>query len=376
MRIGITIMSRPEQNVWNNGLLQNIYHLASLLGNIPFVESIYILNCGDGLNHPGGTGPSERSLPLVHSRDVLDELDVAIEMGGVLDGEWIRLFRARGGHVVYHGVGQPYAALVEATLFGRDSSIVEPERYDEIWLLPKDRPYAPMMRSYHRCPVHEVAYVWAPTFLERTIAECSDPSLFGYQAGSISTQSVRVAIFEPNISPIKMGLIPMLIAEEAERRYSGLIAHVDFLNGVAMATHPSFVFFMRNTSLYASERVSIQGRNYFTHTMARGANLVISHQIDCPQNYLYLDALYGGYPLIHNSRLLKDVGYFYEDGDIEGGVTALMRAVEAHDREFEAYQRIAHQFVAGHAPSARHNIESYGRRLVSLDCTANGRIRR
>ena len=45
--------------------------------------------------------------------------------------------------------------------------------------------------------------------------------------------------------------------------------------------------------------------------MARGANIVVSHQLDCPQNYLYLDTIYGGYPLIHNSLHFSDIGYYY-----------------------------------------------------------------
>jgi len=36
-------------------------------------------------------------------------------------------------------------------------------------------------------------------------------------------------------------------------------------------------------------------------------------------NYVFLECFYLGVPLIHNSKMLKDYGYYYPDLDISKG---------------------------------------------------------
>lgn len=369
MRIGISILTGTGQHVWNNGLTQNIYHLARLLSHIPFVDEVILLNCGDSDQHVPGSDAFGLQLKMLRPQDATDFIDVAIEMGGALDPEWLRRFRARGGRVAFHICGQPYAALVEATMFHPSGFFGDPQRCDEVWLLPKDEAFVAMLRSIHRCPVHVTPYLWAPEILQATIQPSDSGAVsFGYQPGSLAVRA-RAAIFEPNISPIKMGLIPMLICESANSLSPGAIGHVDFMNGQHMASHATFVSFMRNLALYRDGHTSIAGRDYFAHIMGRGANLVVSHQMGCAQNYLYLDALYGSYPLIHNSPLFRDVGYYYEASDVAGGASMLLQAIASHDDNLTAYQSAARALIDSLAPQARANIDAYARRLIALTST-------
>lgn len=367
MRIGVSIMTGDNHHVWNNGLNQNIYHFASMLNKIPFVEGVYFINCGDRKTHPNGSDEEAMRFPIISQADAFDAVDVAIEMGGAIDVEWIRRFRFRGGKFVIHLCGQPYVALVEPTVFDREGFFIEAQRCDEIWLLAKDMIFAPMQRTIHRCPIHEVPYLWSPRFLEQTVQRGPDgESLFGYRPGSLKAGAARPAIFEPNLSPIKMGLIPQMIVDMVERRAPGTIDHVTFLNGDGMIGHPSFIHFMQSMATYLAGKVRIIGRDFFAHTMGRGDNMVVSHQINCPQNYVYLDALHGLYPLIHNSKMFKDVGYYYKDSDVAGGVSAFLNAIETHDRNLDDYARRARAVIDGLSPAAPANIDQYARRLLSL----------
>lgn len=47
MRIGISVFTHAGQNVWENGLGQNVFYLARLLRTLPFVEEVLLLNCAD-----------------------------------------------------------------------------------------------------------------------------------------------------------------------------------------------------------------------------------------------------------------------------------------------------------------------------------------
>jgi len=364
MRIGISILASSGQNIWNNGLWQNIFHLVRCLGALPMVSKVVLVNCGDVDEHPAGLDELGQSVELVWQNDATDLIDIAIEMGGALDPEWIRRFRARGGKVVFHPCGQPYAALIESTIFTRQGFFGEPERCDEVWLLPKDAKFAAMIRTVHRCPVHIAPYLWAPIFLELTAVTMQGD--FGYRSGMITPGSVQPAIFEPNLSPIKMGLIPMQICDVAERLSPGLVAKVHFMNGDKSLNQRTFIAFMQNSCLYQAGKNIIAARDFFAHVMARGANLVVSHQLDCEQNYLYLDALYGGYPLIHNSPMFRDVGYYYDASDVGAGAQALLRAVATHDRDFDLYMKNARSVISSLSPCARPNLDAYARMLIAL----------
>ena len=39
--------------------------------------------------------------------------------------------------------------------------------------------------------------------------------------------------------------------------------------------------------------------------------IILSHQLKCELNYLYFEALYLGLPLLHNSPMISEYGYFY-----------------------------------------------------------------
>ena len=367
MRIGVSIMTGEHQHVWSNGLVQNIYHFAKMLRKVPFVEEVFLLNCGDKEHHPAGIDEEGRAIPLVWPADVADTVDVAIELGGAVSVEWMRRLRRRGGKAVLHLCGQPYVAIVEPTVFKREGFFLNPERFDEVWVLAKDMIFAPMMETMYRCPIRQVPYLWSPRFLEETyLRDEGGQPLFGYTPGSLRPGNVNPAIFEPNLSPIKMGLVPIMICEALERQRPDAIGRLIFHNTDRMMSHASFVHLMQNMKVYQNGKCELVARDYFAHAMGRGKNVVISHQINCPQNYLYLDALHGGYPLIHNSPMFKDLGYYYPDCEVAAGAEALARAIDHHDLELDAYRARARQAIDALSPTGRDNVGAYARLLTTL----------
>lgn len=366
MRVGISILCEESSNVWNNGIGQNVFHLARLIECLPFVESVVLLNTGIHQELPQGIGASGRHFKMLGLKDATDVIDVAIEMSGGLNCEWIRLFRARGGKVVAHVCGQPHAAFAERTIFGQSTFFSDAERCDEIWYLPKDRQFSSMFAGIHRCPAFEVPYLWSPHFLQESIARDALGLSFGYQCGTLLNGQARPAIFEPNISPIKMGLIPYMICESVERLNSAMIANVQLMNSDHLTSHPTFVSLISNSETYKAGKVSFAGRDYFAKVMASGANIVVAHQIDCDQNYLYLDALYGGYPLLHNSHDFSDVGYFYNGSNIAEARDLFVQICRDHDAVYDSYTKAAECRIMRLSPDDQDNQRSYARRLLDL----------
>lgn len=365
MRVGISIITVQGFNIWNNGIGQNVYHLASLIEKIPFVERVFLINTGDQDYHPGSTGEIGERYPLVPLKESADMLDVAIELSGGLDVEWISRFRARGGKVVYHNCGQPYSALVEPTIFNKPSFFSDAQRCDAVWQLPKDEIFNSMMGAIHRCPVEIVPYIWAPTFLDKSIADIVSTDVrFGYVPGSLA--NAVPSIFEPNLSPIKIGLIPFMICEAVNREDPTLLKHVNLLNASHLAKHQTLYQLVSNSTVYKTSKISITARDFFALVMIRGSNMVVSHQINCPQNYLYLDTIYGNYPLIHNSELFKSVGYYYPDSDIDEGARQIKLAIEHHDRNLDYHEQRNREMIESVSPLNRANRDAYARHLLRV----------
>lgn len=366
MRIGISIITTPGHNIWNNGIGQNVYHLANTLSRIPFVERVFLINAGDQDYHPHGAGDIANDYPLMSLAEAREGLDVAVELSGALDVAWIKRLRASGGKVVYHNCGQPHASLVEPTIFDKPSFFGEAERCDAVWQLPKDAIFNNMMSVIHRCPVVTVPYLWDPIFIEQSIRDMTDKTVtFGYKKKSLKSGAV-VSIFEPNISAIKMGVIPFMICEEVFSKSPTLINRVNFLNGIEMAAHPTFFHLVNRSHLYTQKKLAITPREVFANTMSHGSNLVVAHQLECVDNYAYLDALYGNYPIVHNSPSFSEVGYYYSDSDIDEGCVALTRAIRTHDDDLEIYAKNSKNFINRFSPANKNNVDDYARALLSL----------
>jgi hypothetical protein len=366
MRIGISVTTHAGQHIWENGLGQNILFLARLFRAMPGVESVILLNCGDQPTVPPQALEEAAEFPLVPPREATDLIDIAIEMGGALDVEWTPYIRAQGKKVVFMACGQPYAVITEPNVFNRGGFGMRPDRFDEVWLLPKDRAFIPMMRMIHRCEVFIAPYIWSPVFLEKSIAGARAKGLsFGFDpAVNRRDGGPRAAIFEPNISVTKTSTIPLLICDEAYRRVPSSVRELKVVNSFHMVEHATFNFLANSLDLVKAGKGLFLAREEFAPFMALNADMVVSHQWGNDQNYLYMDALYGGYPLIHNSPWIMDQGYYYPGFDVDRGAAQVIAAAGHHWENLDAYRARARRFIAGLDPLAPDNQRGY-RDLVS-----------
>ncbi|KWA08215.1 DUF2827 domain-containing protein [Burkholderia territorii] len=367
MRIGISVISHEGQNIWENGLGQNVMFLASLFQRLPFVQSVLLIDVGDQGAMPPQVDLAAYNLRIVHTSEATDLVDVIVEMAGALDVQWLDLMRARGKKVVSYCCGQPYVGLIESVLFGKPGHAPRPDRCDEVWILPKDADHAAMLRTLQRCDVHTVPYIWHPMFLEQRIEEvAASGHRYGYRYRQGERKGWRVAIFEPNISVVKNASIPMLICDEAYRADRQSIEHMHVLNTLHLIEHPTMLYLGNSLDLVREHRATFHGRHDIVGFMVQHADVVVSHQWHNDQNYAYLDALYGDYPLIHNSPWLKGAGYYYPDFEILSGAAQLWTALAEHERHFADYRARSRNVFRAVDPFSQPNLDAYARRLARL----------
>ena len=54
-------------------------------------------------------------------------------------------------------------------------------------------------------------------------------------------------------------------------------------------------------------------------------------------NYLYLEVAYLGFPIIHNSPMCKDIGYYYEEDNIDQMLECIEEAKKHHHKRLSMY---------------------------------------
>ena len=290
---------------------------------------------------------------------------------GAFDPQWLDLMRARGKKVVYACCGQPYVAMIEPAVFDKPGTFPRPQRCDEVWLLPKDAVFVPMMRALHRCDVHVVPFIWEPYFLQRRIDEIAALGFsFGYSAHARAQRpdgaGLRVAIFEPNVSVVKSASIPMLACDEAYRAEPSTVAFMHVLNALHLKDHPTMLYLANSLDLVRQHKAVFHGRDDVAGFMAQFADAVVAHQWQNDQNYAYLDVLYGDYPLVHNSPWLKDAGYYYPGFDAAEGGQQLRQAARSHDEQLDDYRARSRRVFAEVDTFNSANVDAYAVRLLSL----------
>lgn len=361
LKVGVTIYLRNgQQSIWENGIFQNCYFLAMLLKHAPNVEATYLVNGGDG--HPTAASQFLKyaPVPVVDLETARQKLDVVIELSAQLNPDWARSFREKGGHIIGMRVANDYVIDIERMMFDLPHGmLVSGTPYSAIWTLPAfERTCASYYEAALRAPVTVMQHLWSPVLVERSASHT-----FGYVPGR---RSWRVAVLEPNICMVKTSHIPMLIADLAHRRQPDLIDYARIYNTVQIKNDAQFVGFARSLDLVTQGRATFEPRVPVHEILTQQADAIVSHTWENKQNYVYYEALHGGYPLVHNSDLLGDCGYRYSDFDCEDGASALQEAFALHDATFAEYRQKARAFLSTLDPLAPGNVEQYSAAIAAV----------
>jgi hypothetical protein len=366
LRIGVSIHLRQgQQSIWENGIFQNCAFLVQLLAKSPAVKKAVLVNGGDATIVPDAMMLGRTGISVISLTEAMQSLDVMIEMSALLPDEWSRSFRSRGGRIAWMRVGNDYVIDIERAIFNKpNGALLSNKHYDAIWTLPQ---YKDVCGDYFevsaRAPVKIVPHIWTPYFFDMGINSLPKNIQFGYKPGKLRW---RVCCFEPNICLVKTSYIPMLAVEEAYRENPRFLEKFRILNTLHLKDKPAFIDFARKLDIVNHGLSTFEGRFAIYEMMANYGDCIFSHQWENSQNYLYYEALYGGYPLIHNSPIIRDQGYYYPDFDTRAGGQALLRAFSEHDDNLNNYKAQSNLLLKQLDINNPENVLIYTKELLSL----------
>lgn len=354
-RIGITFAPNADGSypVFGNGLRQNVIFLYRLFKASRNCARVFLVYEGPNgpVSMPDRAGID--SADVTRLDGVASELDYLISVGSAVSESQLRQLRASHVKLIAYKGGNGAVISMEGIVAHPNSSRAELHYdaglYDEVWLTPQHVNTARgWYETIYRCPVRVVPQVWSPLFLDAAIADEGRRNSFGYRPGR---RPCRIGVMDPNVTVMKTSHMPMLVIEAAYRVNPGAIGAAYITGTYHLKENRHFSSFANKLSSVRNGVMTFEERFVSYEFMMNHCDAIVTHQWENALNYLYYEALFGAYPLIHNSEPLKSVGYYYQDFNAADGARVLLEALEGHDRQLDDYKRRASEFLSGLDPA-------------------------
>tara|TARA_A100001391_G_C5044402_1_gene271744 strand:- start:106 stop:1323 length:1218 start_codon:yes stop_codon:yes gene_type:complete len=305
-----------------------------------------------------------RSLTTTEEGNVLEDFDLVIEAGYCYDLPNIKKIRKANPNIkiAFLAYGNMYFGALEKLVFpSLGATIPYNEGRDAVWMSPHFEDWLEWHKTLLHTPIAAVApYVWSPDFFEKKINKLS------LTRETFSTpDNNSIAVLEPNIGFVKSCLTPIVTIENLYNRNPDLIDAAYILNADKLMKTEAAKSMFTKLNVVQTGVMSFEKRYGLAQMFNKNARVLLSHQHCCALNYVYLEALYLGIPLVHNSAFFKEAGYYYEGFDINSASLQLEKALENKNSDNPNGDR-AEDYIWQYSPENPDNIDGYIRLIEEV----------
>jgi hypothetical protein len=376
LKIGITLgLQSNTESIWTNGMKQNVLMFVHLLKKSKQEYEVYILNTFD-VDFSTQRPSYLEGIDIYNFKEKFMEMDLIVMMGAQVYDEDIKKFKEnKNKRFIGYKCGNNYVIHMENVLFreNKPKYFEYESTFDELWYIPQQHDTNNgFFSTLYRTNAFIVPFIWHNKFLHEAVIGIeqgfkSGKYKKGYKYDPTKEKKV-IGIMEPNINIVKYGLIPTMIAEESYRTEIGKnkIDKVMISNGEKLKTNHEFMSILKTFDLHKDKKITAESRYQTAFILTQYFDVVISHQILNPLNYLYLDAAYLGYPVLHNATLCKDLGYYYENGDTKQGAKMLNYILTEHDNNIVEYHKKNDLVLQRYYADNEELIETYDKLIYNL----------
>lgn len=361
MRIFLT--ADLKLGIFSNGMNQNIFALQELLTDLG--HEVYLI----AEENPNKDKKFSYNKRIIKDYNVITIHDVVlkgikgdaiIQTGITYGAEWIKKLKKISPSIknIHVNYGPRLFIDIEHCVSGSEGGSAGRHKYvDEVWTSPHYGYSIDYYKILYRTDnVKFLPYIWSNKLMKKKEKERNknNETCFYKPSGE-----VNIAIMEPN-NIVKNSVCPAVIAEGLYNLNPELIDSVYVWGAKKLSREPYYEKFMLNLDLAQDYKIFFKKRTGFPLIFSRHCNYLLSHQHMNALNYTYLEALYFGIPLIHNSEMIKEeAGYYYPDFQLTKGVSALKRAIETHDDRLEEYKEEGKKLIWKYSPDNPETKEAY-----------------
>lgn len=339
-----------------NGLTQNILVLYDLFESLGYDS--YLIQ-----HNPNNTNEKKKFIHryrTITGKEIVQNpmpIKVLIEIGMSLDSTTRAYLRSTGTKIAKLYLGNILNIDIETiqncpSIFFNHHIVGE---IDEIWTSPHYKQhldYASLLNQTEMCNGRVVPYVWDPCFINyygnRESIEWIPPK---------DWTTMNIVIMDPNISFQKCFFYSLLLIEAFAKKHPEWKGKVHIINGDRIKIQPN----ARNVvlpalSLFQQDRIELFGRkNIHTILTENRSSCFITHQWNNDLNYMTLELLYCGYPVLHNSEAWSQFGYHYDINKWNAAIDTLENALKNHNELLNIYKSHAANLIWRHSI---HNMQN------------------
>lgn len=372
INVAITINITDEsESFFTNGIKQNAIILRDCLVKAPMVNECYYMNFGKQKDL--SKSPWKEYEPwIIHDfKEALEKIHLYINVNIFMNEPEINAAREKGAKVINHVMGNEYYGFLENVLFKTDhpSIIRKIKGLDASWISPHlYENNKALFEVLYDAPAYVGPYIWSHRFLDHHVEELKKKGYAGVYQPSGEPQK-RISTFEPNIGMNKTAIFPMIIAEKFYEKYPNEVQKFSMFGTAHVKDKKPFLKFALDLHVNRAKKMFFEARYPIAWALMKHTDILLSHQQDCDLNYLYFDAAWLGFPVVHNAAMIPELGWYYSRFDDEKAVKHLHEVITVFDKVpgyREEYLKNSREYISKFLPEHERNVKGYNDLIIEL----------
>lgn len=361
-KIGILI--QKSSSIFTNGCFQQAYFTYKALKNTGY-DVVFIT--GDN-NYQTFEYPNIE-IRYITASDGLDDLSMILFVSAFADDKnLLKIFKSKNIKVVNQIGGNYFILTQEKIIFNthnKNNFFIANEYVDEVWLLPMYSFMKGYLEVLGNRPVKVVPYVWDTEIINEY---CLEQKIDVRYNKNQDNSQITLIIMEPNMSIHKTCLVPLVISEGIYKKYKNRINKVLCF---CKPNNENFEKFISNLEIMKEKKIDFYDRMIMPAVLNgmkdwNNQIILITHNILNNLNYLPMEFLYLGYPVIHNCEPYANIGYFYPNQDVQKGIELFEKIINEHNNNYDDDIKKINKKLSKFNPKSENNRVEYKNLLDNL----------
>ena len=368
----IALFVQKPSNVWSNGCYQQAFYLGKALENAGHIVTFVSADPSYTEFEPYG-----RPIKPMFLTDDLSWMDCIVFASAILaEKAFLALLNIYDVRIVSFICGNLFSLHQEEFVFGVHNIFKDYllDEVHEVWLLPMytfAKEYIEVMMGKK---VLITPYVWDTDLIEIAKKESKVP--LEYVPAS-STAEMDVIVAEANLSSHKTALCPLLCLNDIEKQDPSVVSSVHAFCMIGDESKEDQIQRTKHrkelmSKLPINKKLNSYGRitlpsilEWFRINKPNGNLVALTHNYNNNLNFLHLELMYLGYPVIHNCPRFPN-GLLYEDWHFQD-CKSLVKKAKSIDTWYDDYKQKCHEIVESFRPTNPEIVHEY-RDLVDNIC--------
>ncbi len=342
-----------DENIFSNGLFQNVFFLLRMFDAMGCLPILVVNQKPQTLDK---IPEVLRNCRILCVEDLIKQpipIYAYIEIGMSVDTLLRKFLKLTGARICKLYLGNILNIDIETPIFypGMHFAHHVIGELQEIWVSPHYLQHAEYACALNHVDPDGQKYKVAPYVWDSSVLMDDGKRYLSWQAPK-SIEAERFIIMEPNISFQKTSLIPLLLIDAWYRKHKDWNGKVTVVNGERIH---QVLFFKQNIlpllDICKDGKVEFIGRKDMVSLMKEFPSATfVCNQINNEYNYMLLELLWAGFPVIHNAKCWSEFGYYYEGNSIVSGEKMIELSKKSHHELLETYKSHARTLAWRHSP--------------------------